>query len=680
MSLALDCPGCGGQVLSFTDLLVCTEPTCNWTQSTDVLVKSLIYDAKCDHGTNQGMPGPCPNEHSNNAPAEKPQQTVEQEQTSKPSQAQANDLQDVPLDLLDGIGEIAQQPGMPSRIQRMIRLAKGTLANAIIELGALAPDVIPNAFDHARNALFTTTVPGVPVNDIALVLSKVVSWAWKKAKSNVSKSMPTQDRKEMIREITRMFYEMLDLPEDTPLPTDKQLEKRGRSPLVPPSIKSMSFQVKEYKEGKDKRGYRYCTDDGKRVACRGAAPADPAKPAKPAAPASSAKPAKPSPAAKPANAPSADKPAPAKPKPGKVAAPKVDKQKVAKEAIDKAFSAAREIAKDPSKATAEQVKAVGDALLTLTLPEIRKLKAELKVTGGGVSKASNVEAIKKQALTGKAPAPAPKPVQQPPQTTPQKQSTGSSLSDLLKQKTVQSWVTGEQSNKPIIVTSELKNGGVQDDFMAELNKEMGFDKLPEVIEESDMDKFVQDGEVEIFRGLSGDNAREGIKQFKEGSFYAGIGVSGNGTYTAKAQKGNQTNYGYNTAKEYADGNEKNTIRMTLKKGSKIAKPEEVKDLLVEQEKILKELNNKHDEATTDKEKNKIKREMRLLSDPGRFIQLKGFDAFDVSNSNVAYVVVLNRGACRVQNTPPKQLTKKPPTTNTTPNDDSSWDDDDGIDL
>jgi len=27
--------------------------------------------------------------------------------------------------------------------------------------------------------------------------------------------------------------------------------------------------VKEYKEGKDKRGRRYCTDDGKRVPCRG---------------------------------------------------------------------------------------------------------------------------------------------------------------------------------------------------------------------------------------------------------------------------------------------------------------------------------------------------------------------------------------------------------------------------
>lgn len=157
-------------------------------------------------------------------------------------------------------------------------------------------------------------------------------------------------------------------------------------------VKSLDYEVKEYIERKDKLGRRMCYNNGVRVACGGAKKPTPKAPK-----------AKPSPVAKKAKA---DKQA--------------EKQKREQEyqaAYQKAESAAKLVAKDPSKATAEQIKTIGDALVAMKVPELNKLKKLLnvKVTG---TKQKTIDAIKKQALNKAGqkpppPQPIPPPVAQP---------------------------------------------------------------------------------------------------------------------------------------------------------------------------------------------------------------------------------------------------------------------------
>lgn len=206
------------------------------------------------------------------------------------SQQSNQESSNTPTDLLNELGDLYEQPEVKSRFGRMTKIAKGVLANAIATIGDLAPDVIPNAYDHARNALLSTAVPGVPVNDIALALSKVVAWTWKKVKANANKALSV-DKLEAIRDVTKILYAMLGLPDDTPLPTDEQIEEslkakenkmkdmsaydttRGgaligmpmkRRKLLHPSIKSLGYlsdaQMKAKEQGADEKTIQKIAD------------------------------------------------------------------------------------------------------------------------------------------------------------------------------------------------------------------------------------------------------------------------------------------------------------------------------------------------------------------------------------------------------------------------------------
>lgn len=143
---------------------------------------------------------------------------------------------ELPSDLMSELPEgLIKKPGMLARLTHMVNVAKAKLYPLIVKIGDIAPDVIPNTFDHSRNALFRTTVPGVPVNDIALGLSKVIAWAWMKAKNrskvNVAAAMAIEDAQNHIQAIlklTRVMYEMMGL-KNTPLPTRRQIAKSLRN-------------------------------------------------------------------------------------------------------------------------------------------------------------------------------------------------------------------------------------------------------------------------------------------------------------------------------------------------------------------------------------------------------------------------------------------------------------------
>ena len=235
-------------------------------------------------------------------------------------------------------------------------------------------------------------------------------------------------------------------------------------------------------------------------------------------------------------------------------------------------------------------------------------------------------------------------------------------------KSFHSWMA---SDKPLVSNfgrgNEDIRGGVSDHMLADLNKESGYDGKAEVVSKGDLDKHIADGEIELYRGTG---SPEFAQQFIHGDFYAGVGISGNGTYTARGTRSEfgyeDKNHGLRTALEYANGNHAGLNRMTLKRDAKIVKKGELLSRMVVH---MEQLEKEHETADPARQK-QITREMTIIADPGRYATMHGYDAIDVDE--VGYMVVLNRTMCRVQkeaieDTRPKQAAL-------------AQDDDDGIDL
>jgi hypothetical protein len=92
-----DCPGCGGKVLSFGDLLFCKELGCDWQAPTETYVKSLMgYEAKaagtCKQGERSDLTGCTP---ASGEPGEKNPGGADDGGERKPSSA-ATEPRDLP--------------------------------------------------------------------------------------------------------------------------------------------------------------------------------------------------------------------------------------------------------------------------------------------------------------------------------------------------------------------------------------------------------------------------------------------------------------------------------------------------------------------------------------------------------------------------------------------------------
>ena len=132
----------------------------------------------------------------------------------------------LPPSLARSLGNLTDKPGMLPRLKHMVSVANAKLAPVF---AFISEDVIPNAWEHARNALLSTALPGIPVNDIAVGLSKVIAWAWHKAKkrrsigATAALALDHSDPVAVVLELTKIFYEMADL--DLPLPTREVIEE-----------------------------------------------------------------------------------------------------------------------------------------------------------------------------------------------------------------------------------------------------------------------------------------------------------------------------------------------------------------------------------------------------------------------------------------------------------------------
>lgn len=70
----------------------------------------------------------------------------------------------------------------------------------------------------------------------------------------------------------------------------------------------------------------------------------------------------------------------------------------------------------------------------------------------------------------------------------------------------------------------------------ELNKILGYDKLPTIVSKEEFDKLAEQSNIgKLYRGVQAETKEMGIKyvnDFKYGQLYAGKGVYGNGIYVA----------------------------------------------------------------------------------------------------------------------------------------------------
>ena len=170
------------------------------------------------------------------------------------------------------------------------------------------------------------------------------------------------------------------------------------------------------------------------------------------------------------------------------------------------------------------------------------------------------------------------------------------------------------------LTKMCSDDSYQDDILAELSKDLGYDRLPQLCSKQELDAY-RKTEVELFRGVE---SADYVEQYKSGKLFVGRGMRGNGTYTAYGRKGRSV------AKEYAGlAGDAGLLRMTLKPTAKIVSFSTVKD-------VAKKL----------KSVDLSESEMYILNDYGRLAALMGYDA--ICYSSTEYMIVLNRGMVRVQ--------------------------------
>jgi hypothetical protein len=189
---------------------------------------------------------------------------------------------------------------------------------------------------------------------------------------------------------------------------------------------------------------------------------------------------------------------------------------------------------------------------------------------------------------------------------------------------------------------KLGDGG-EDLALKTLLSEQGFDKKGSVVTKSQLDQYINQGERELFRGVT---SSKFANDFRDGELFAGLGTYGNGTYTAYGSgvldTGKRGAEGLNVAKEYA-GSKGSIMRMTLKADAKVINYDTLLGEIMDFEDELEERLMK---ATTKKARDAINAEALLAKDFGRFATARGYDAVDVPGEK--YLVVLNRTALRIQ--------------------------------
>lgn len=119
-----------------------------------------------------------------------------------------------------------------------------------------------------------------------------------------------------------------------------------------------------------------------------------------------------------------------------------------------------------------------------------------------------------------------------------------------------------------------------DPVLDEVAKAVGKDGLPDVIDDAAMDRFIADGEVELWRGV---DSAKWIDEFRTGEYAAGRGMYGNGYYTTTRVETASTYArgeitGAGGGKSAAHAGDAAIQRMTLKVDARVVDWEDIEDL------------------------------------------------------------------------------------------------------
>lgn len=171
-----------------------------------------------------------------------------------------------------------------------------------------------------------------------------------------------------------------------------------------------------------------------------------------------------------------------------------------------------------------------------------------------------------------------------------------------------------------------------DEFLRDLCKERGCDKLPVLISKAEMDQLEKNGARILYRGVG---HAEYVDEFKFGEFFAGKGIFGNGTYTAYGEDG------LSLAKSYA-GSNGGILRMTLDPKARVISLE---DLEKEREAYVNALYEWEGDAPLNEKRLRSILGV-VLNDPGRFGTIMGYDAILVERDQ--FMVILSRNVVKVQ--------------------------------
>lgn len=118
----------------------------------------------------------------------------------------------------------------------------------------------------------------------------------------------------------------------------------------------------------------------------------------------------------------------------------------------------------------------------------------------------------------------------------------------------------------------------RDVYLGSLLRDQGFDGRPHVANKDQLDRFIAQGEIELFRGVRGgpNGPGEYADQFRDGELFPGLGIFGNGTYTARD---------VNKARGYADPDGA-VMRMSLKRGARVVDYIELqREMIAEQARV-----------------------------------------------------------------------------------------------
>jgi hypothetical protein len=177
-----------------------------------------------------------------------------------------------------------------------------------------------------------------------------------------------------------------------------------------------------------------------------------------------------------------------------------------------------------------------------------------------------------------------------------------------------------------MIDSGDPNASLGDGMLYEIYKRMGYDQLPQVVDEDVFDQLAQ-GQMIYYRGMNdfGKGAEQFIDQLRFGDYYAGYGTFGNGTYASNYER---------TAVSYGAGRVGNVVRILLSPTANVVSRDEIMQMYLEW----------HREFGTSRAA------QMLLGDVGRFASAMGYDAIRVPDIGLggpegkeSYMVILNRG-------------------------------------